>query len=149
MKWYWSFISICEIEWNWYKVWNTFILKGFCCEAFWTMIRFVIFCLVCRHCVAWCSLSFWSSFTLWGGQWTSASMQAGPVMSPRHGRSVNLMTAKVCVCHCCHIEVYDFFVLFLFSFTHFLPSKLRTTCSYAQVKLEKNEWCHKKKNHKK
>jgi hypothetical protein len=33
--------------------------------------------------------------------------------------------------------------------THFLPSKLRTTYSYAQVKFEKNEWCHQKKNHKK
>jgi hypothetical protein len=31
---------------------------------------------------------------------------------------------------------------------HFLPSKLCTTYSYAQVKFEKNEWCHtKKKNH--
>jgi hypothetical protein len=32
--------------------------------------------------------------------------------------------------------------------THFLPSKLCTTYSYAQVKFKKNEWCHKK-NHKK
>jgi hypothetical protein len=31
--------------------------------------------------------------------------------------------------------------------THFLPRKLRTTYSYAQVKFEKNEWWHKK-NHK-
>jgi hypothetical protein len=30
--------------------------------------------------------------------------------------------------------------------THFLPIKLCTTYSYAQVKFEKNEWCHKK-NH--
>jgi hypothetical protein len=29
--------------------------------------------------------------------------------------------------------------------THFLPSKLCATYSYAQVKFEKNEWCHKKK----
>jgi hypothetical protein len=28
--------------------------------------------------------------------------------------------------------------------THFLPSILCTTYSYAQVKLEKNEWCHEK-----
>jgi hypothetical protein len=28
--------------------------------------------------------------------------------------------------------------------THFLPSKLSTAYSYAQVKFEKNEWCHKK-----
>jgi hypothetical protein len=33
--------------------------------------------------------------------------------------------------------------------THFLPSKLCTTYSYAQVKFEKNEWCRTKKNHKK
>jgi hypothetical protein len=32
------------------------------------------------------------------------------------------------------------------SLTHFLPSKLCTTYSYAlvEVKFEKNEWCHKK-----
>jgi hypothetical protein len=36
----------------------------------------------------------------------------------------------------------------VFFLTHFLPSKLRRTYSYAQVKFEKNEWCHKK-NHKK
>jgi hypothetical protein len=29
--------------------------------------------------------------------------------------------------------------------THFLPSKSHTTYSYAQVKFEKNEWCHQKK----
>jgi hypothetical protein len=28
--------------------------------------------------------------------------------------------------------------------THFLPSKLPTTYSFAQVKFEKNEWCQKK-----
>jgi hypothetical protein len=34
------------------------------------------------------------------------------------------------------------------SLTHFLPSKLRTTYSCAQVKFEKNEWCQQKTNHK-
>jgi hypothetical protein len=32
--------------------------------------------------------------------------------------------------------------------TNFLPSKLCTTYSYAQIKFEKNEWCHKE-SHKK